>query len=64
MYDTNDGNYYTDPNATSNVWRLDRQRGYGQVEYDINDTNYYVDPNSSTRLLNVYPKLIQPLGVG
>jgi hypothetical protein len=58
-YDINDTNYYVDPNWTSAYNDL-----RSNIMYDRQDTSYYVDPNSSTRLLNVYPKLIQPLGVG
>jgi len=48
-YDRDNTGYYVDPNSYSNMWMVNRQRGYNSVEYDYNDTAYYVNPNGSSR---------------
>lgn len=48
FYDYNDTGYYMDPNSYSNMYMVNRQRGYNSTEYDYNDTTYYVDPNNTS----------------
>ena len=64
IYDSNDTNYYLDPNGTSrlNSVNLNQLYSYGAVYgttfIDSNDNNYYVDPNGVSYVNDFRPNFI------
>ncbi len=53
IYDSNDTNFYVDPNSTSVTNILYRTYGFNGAELDGNDGTYRVDPNGTTILSSV-----------
>jgi type II secretory pathway pseudopilin PulG len=60
--DSNDGNYYVDPNGTSRQNAVLANTSYASVFYDINNPGYYVQPSGATRLNGIWANGIVDYG--